>query len=56
MHYLIEQFKWDIDGTLRYFHLTDSRIFESDKYIPNRYWKKNGYSYTLTRLSDEKPQ
>lgn len=53
MRYAIEQFRWDeLDG-FKYYHLADSKEFESDKIIPERTYYKNGSYFTIIRLDDE---
>ena len=49
MQYLIEQFAWEEN----YYHLVNSKIFESDKYIPETSYNKNNSYFKLTKLDDE---
>ena len=53
MKYVIEQFKWDEDNGLRYYHLTDSKEFETQMNIPERSYHKNGSYFTVTKITNE---
>lgn len=40
------------DG-VAYYHIVDSREFESDKEIQERCYSKNGSYFTITKVDDE---
>ena len=50
MKYLIEQFKWE---DKKYYHLVNSRIFESDIPIKERSYSKGSSYFNLIKLEDE---
>lgn len=50
MKYIIEQYKWH---NKEYYHLFDSRVFESDKIIPDTSYSKNGSYFIIRKLEDE---
>lgn len=50
MQYIIEQYGWDIDGSLKYFHLIDSKVFDTDKSIKTGDYSKNGSIFSIKKL------
>lgn len=50
MKYLIEQFQWHNKD---YYHLVNSKEFESDTELPERKYFKNGSYFVLTKLENE---
>lgn len=50
MKYLIEQFRWEGKS---YYHLVNSKIFNSDKFIKERSYSKGNSYFKITKLEDE---
>ena len=46
----MEQFKWDeIDG-LKYYHLVDSKVFDSDKLLEEKSYYKDNSLFEIVKL------
>lgn len=56
MWYVIEQYRWDVDGNLRYYHLVDSKIFKSDKVIPECDYFKDGSYFSVYKIEENEVQ
>lgn len=52
MRYLIEQFKWDEENGFRFYHLIDSKEFESDQFLEQSYCK-NGSYFNIIEFNNE---
>lgn len=50
MWYLIEEYKWDKEGELQYYHLVDSKIVRSTKIQNNEH--KDGSLFEVTKLEN----
>lgn len=50
MKYLIEQFRW---YNKEYYHLINSKVFETDKNIQEKSYSKNGSYFVITKLENE---
>lgn len=48
--YLIEIFELVKEGNYKYFHLADSKIFQSEKILKDRSYYKNGKNIVLSRI------
>ena len=44
MQYVIEQYRWEGN---KYYHLVDSKVFESDKEIEEREYNKDGSLFII---------
>ena len=53
MKYEINQFKWDIEDGVKFYHLINSKKFEMEKAIPESSYSKNGSYFTITQVDDE---
>lgn len=50
MRYLIEQFKWE---GKEYYHIVNSKIFDSDKQLKERGWYVGDSYFHLIQLENE---
>lgn len=50
MKYLIEQFRWE---NKEYYHLINSKVFESNCEDLERKYSKDGSYFTITKLENE---
>ena len=53
MKYEINQFRWDTENGFKFYHLVDSKEFESNKMIPEQEYIKNGSYFTIRNLEDD---
>ena len=53
MRYVIEQYCWDNEKGWKYYHLKDSKIFESDKSIDDKSYNKDGSTFLIYKIEDE---
>ncbi len=53
MWYVIEEYQWDSDGTFKYYHLKDSKVFESDKELEEKSYNKNGSTFLIYKIENE---
>ena len=53
MKYEINQFRWDYENGVKFFHLSNSKEFEIDKNMPEYSYSKNGSYFTIRRVDDE---
>ena len=54
MWYLIEQFGWDDSKGLKYYHLIDSNIVESDEELHSYYKDGVLYDISITEANETK--
>lgn len=52
MRYLIEQFKWEEEDGIKYYHLVNSKEFESSRVISNHSYHKNGSYFIIRQIDD----
>lgn len=50
MWYVIEEYRWDIDGELKYYHLVDTKIVKTTKIKNNEH--KDGSLFEVTQLEN----
>jgi len=50
MWYLVEEYKWDKEGELQYYHLVDSKIVKSTKIKNGEH--KDGSLFEITEIED----
>lgn len=50
MQYLIEQFRWDETDGLKYYHLVDSKVFDSDKPLKEKSYHKDNSLFEIVEL------
>lgn len=53
MWYVIEQYQWDFNEKHKYYHLVDSKVFESDKEIEEKSYNKDGSTFLIYKTEDE---
>ncbi len=50
MEYLIQQFQWDEEDGLKYYHLVDSKVFKSDKPLEEKSYHKDKSLFEIVKL------
>ena len=53
MWYVIEEYGWNSDETLKYYHLKDSKLFESDKELEEKSYNKDGSTFLIYKIENE---
>lgn len=53
MKYIIEQYKFENDNGFHYYHLVDSREFESNTVGLEHKYSKNGSYFIITQFNDD---
>lgn len=53
MRYVIEQYCWDSVDKYKYYHLKDSKVFESDKSLDEKSYNKDGSTFLIYKIEDE---
>jgi hypothetical protein len=56
MWYLIEEYRWDEDNGYKYYHLNDSKLFESDKPLKEETRFKDGSSFIISKVNEDEIQ
>lgn len=56
MWYVIEQYGWDNNDGYKYYHLKDSKVFETDKYLDEKSYNKNGSTFLIYKLEENEIQ
>ena len=51
MGYLIEEYRWDFDEGIRYYHLADSKLVYSTSLKDGEY--KDGSLFEITKVEDD---
>jgi hypothetical protein len=51
MWYLIEEYRWDCEGDIRYYHLADSKLVRSTSLKDGEY--KDGSLFEITKVEDD---
>ena len=50
MQYLIEEYRWDEKDGLKYYHLADSKIFNSKTQLEEKSYHKNNSLFEIVKL------
>ena len=53
MQYVIEQYRWDTNKNYKYYHLVDSKIFESDNNLEEKEYNKDGSIFLIYKVENE---
>ncbi len=53
MKYIINQFKWDENSNLKYYHLVNSKEFDSDKIIPEVGYHKGEFYFIINKIDND---
>jgi hypothetical protein len=56
MWYLIEEYRWDKDDKYKYYHLVDSKLFESNKKLKEETRFKDGSSFVISKVNEDEIQ
>lgn len=51
MGFLVEEYRWDIDGNTKYYHLADSKVVKSTTIKDGEY--KDGSLFNVTKIEDD---
>lgn len=53
MQYVIEQYRWDVDKNYKYYHLINSKTFESDNNLEEKEYNKDGSIFLIYKVENE---
>lgn len=53
MWYVIEKYCWSVDNNFKYYHIEDSKVFESDKPLDEKSYNKDGSTFLIYKIEDE---
>lgn len=50
MQYVIEQYRWDVNKNYKYYHLVNSKTFESDNNLEEKEYNKDGSIFLIYKV------
>ena len=56
MRYVIEQYRWENEDGYKYYHLVDSKEFESDKSMEDKDDSKDGSLFSIYKINENEVQ